>query len=65
MNSTFKINCVICNKKIIFNAKIDNISNLIKVECPVCDNIMYFEILEDWKNRKSFFNYLHLKLVML
>jgi len=54
MSTTFKINCVICNKKIIFNAKKDNKSNLIKVDCPVCDNIMYFEILEDGKIERVF-----------
>ena len=54
MNTTFKINCVICNKKLSFKIKKDSKTDLIKVNCPVCGNIMYFEILEDGSLKRVF-----------
>jgi len=54
MSTTFKINCVICSKKLSFKIKKDSKTDLIKVDCPVCDNIMYFEILEDGKIERVF-----------
>ena len=54
MSTTFKINCVICNKKLYFKIKKDSKTDLIKVNCPICSNIMYFEILEDGSLKRVF-----------
>lgn len=54
MNTIFKVNCVICSKKLSFKVKKDNKTDLVKVDCPECDSIMYFEILEDGSLKRVF-----------
>lgn len=43
----FSVNCCICGEKIIFNTKKINKDNLIKILCPQCENIMFFELQKD------------------